>query len=105
MGLAKSDVLFTFPSPKFETAFIALAAPVPPLAIATMPETFVAVPLNVPANKDEVTLLAVISPAAKFPLPSLATTVLGILFVEVFKNCEPPGKVEIKVCTNAVVAI
>jgi hypothetical protein len=25
--------------------------------------------------------------------------------VDVFKNCEPPGKVEIMVCTNAVVAI
>jgi hypothetical protein len=70
-----------------------------------MPETFVAVPLNVPANKEEVTLLAVISPAAKFPRPSLATTVLGTLLVDVFKNCEPPGKFEMMVCTNAVVAI
>ena len=93
MGFAKSEVLLIFPIPKFVKAFIAFAAPVPPFAIATIPLTFVAVPLNVPANNVEVTLLAVISPAAKLPLPSLATTVFGILVDAVFKNCDPPGKV------------
>lgn len=86
MGLAKSDVLFTLPNPKFERALVALTAPVPPFEIATIPLTFVAVPLNVPANNVEVTLLAVISPAPKLPVPSLATTVLGTLLVDVFKN-------------------
>ena len=86
IGLAKSDVFSTFANPKLVLALVAFTAPVPPFAIATIPVIFVAVPLNVPANNVEVTLLTVISPAAKSPLPSLATTVLGILFVEVFKN-------------------
>jgi len=93
IGLAKSEVLFTLFNSKLALAFSAFVAPVPPFAKATIPLIFVAVPLNVPANKVEVTLLAVISPAAKFPLPSLATTVFGILVVAVFKNCDPPGKV------------
>ena len=42
--------------------------PVPPFAIATMPETFVAVPDNVP----------VMVPAVKFPLASLATIALAV---------------------------
>ena len=42
--------------------------PVPPFAIATIPETFVAVPDNVP----------VMVPAVKFPLASLATIALAV---------------------------
>ena len=84
--LSKSAVFSTFDNPKLALALVALTAPVPPFTIATIPLTFVAVPLNVPANNVEVTLLAVISPAPKLPVPSLATTVLGTLLLEVFKN-------------------
>ena len=93
IGFAKSVVLFTLFNSKLALAFSAFVAPVPPFPKATIPLTLVAVPLNVPANNVEVTLLAVISPAAKLPLPSLATTVFGILVDAVFKNCDPPGKV------------
>lgn len=85
-GLAISEVLFKFSNPKFVKAFNTFAAPVPPLVIGTIPLTFVAVPLNVPANNVDVTLLTVISPAAKLPLSSLATIVLGIFEEDVFKD-------------------
>ena len=67
-------------------------APVPPFAKATIPVTFVAVPLtvpdNVPTKVDPVTttplklpikVFAVITLPAKLPLASLITLALGVL--------------------------
>jgi len=93
IGFARSVVLFTLFNSKFALAFSAFIAPVPPFANATIPVTFVAFPVKVPTKDGDITLLAVISPAAKSPVPSLATTVFGILVDAVFKNCDPPGKV------------
>ena len=81
------------PRPKFETALVALAAPVPPFAIATIPVTFEAVPLNVPTKEFAVTVVAAIVVAliapenvfaviilpAKLPLASLITFAFGVL--------------------------
>jgi hypothetical protein len=64
---AKTFVPIT--NPKLVLALAAVEAPVPPFAIATIPETFVAVPNNVP----------VIVPAVKFPLASLATIAFAVL--------------------------
>ena len=93
MGFAKSVVLLTLPKPKFETAFIALAAPVPPFAIATIPVIFEAVPLKVPTKEFAVTVVAEIVVAliapekvfaviilpAKLPFASLITFAFGVL--------------------------
>ncbi len=43
MGLFKSEVFSTLPKPKLVRAAEAVVAPVPPLTIATTPETFSAV--------------------------------------------------------------
>ena len=57
--------------------FPVLATPVPPFAPATIPVTFVDVPIK----------LAVIVPALKLPVPSLFTIVFGeLLFVAAFAN-------------------
>ena len=92
--LSTSAVFSTFDNPKLALALVAFTAPVPPFAIATTPVTFVAVPLNVPANEFAVILvafkfdavmfvaltapekvLAVITLPAKFPLALLSTIV------------------------------
>ena len=65
--LSKSAVFSTFDNPRLALALAALTAPVPPLAIATTPVTFVAVPLNVPTNEFAVTLDAVIVVALTAP--------------------------------------
>ena len=89
IGFATSVVLSTLPNPKFALAFNALAAPVPPFKIATIPVTFVALPVSVP-EKFPTTELAVILVAltfpenvfavitllSKLPLPSLSTKAL-----------------------------
>ena len=88
-GLLASLVLLILPIPKFVLASIAVVAPVPPLAIATTPETFVAFPVTVPV-KLPVTLpvklpvtfpdkLELIFVAEKLPLPSRLTTALAKL--------------------------
>ena len=63
---AKTFVPIT--NPKFVLAPAAVIAAVPPFSIATIPETFVAVPDKVP----------VILPAVKFPLASLATIAFAV---------------------------
>ena len=87
IGLAKSVVLLTLFNSKLALAFKAFVAPVPPFAKATIPLTFVAVPLKVPTKDDAVILVAVILVAltapekvfavitlpAKFPLAFLIT--------------------------------
>ena len=86
-GLFKSEVLSIFPMPKLVRALLALLPPVPPFAIATTPETLVALPINEPETFP-VTLpvtLPVTSPikfeeitlALKFPLASLFTILLA----------------------------
>ena len=88
--LSKSAIFSTFDNPKFALAFVAFTAPVPPFTTATIPVTFVAVPLNVPTKEFAKTLVAaifvaltapenvfaVITLPAKLPLPSLFTKVL-----------------------------
>ena len=91
--------------PKFTLAFATFDAPVPPLAIATIPLTLLALPTNVPLNVPALTALAVITPAAKSVLPSLLTIVLATDNGVLFKAFEAPGMDETKLCTNAVVAI
>ena len=97
--LSKSVVFSTFDNPKFALAFVAFTAPVPPFTTATIPVTFVAVPLNVPDNdvaakfvviildaeisvalKLPENVFAVITLPAKLPLPSLSTNVFITLF-------------------------
>ena len=58
-----------FPSPRLVRAVAAVVEPVPPLATATVPVTFVALPVR----------LAVMVPALKFPNPSRATTAPAVL--------------------------
>ena len=105
IGFAASEVLFTFSIPRLTFAFVKLEAPVPPLAIATIPFTLVALPVNVPTNVPPTKELAVITPAAKSVLPSLLTIVLATDNGVLFKAFEAPGMDETKLCTNAVVAI
>ncbi len=105
IGFAKSVVLFTFPNPKFNLAFVSFTAPVPPFETKTIPFTLEAFPVKVPTKDGAVNLLAVISPAAKFPLPSRATIVLASLSEVVFNAFETPGMDETTLCTYAVVAI
>ena len=87
-GLFKSEVLSIFPMPKLVRALLALLAPVPPFAIATTPETLVALPIKEPVTFP-VTLpvtLPVTSPikfeeiilAVKLPEASLFTIVLAV---------------------------
>ena len=90
--------------PRLTLAFDKFEAPVPPLAIATIPFTLVALPVSVP-EKFPTNVFAVITPAAKSVLPSLLTIVFATDKGVVFKNSAPPGNAEIIVCTNAVVAI
>ena len=88
-GLLASLVLSIFPIPKFVLALVATLAPVPPLAIATIPETFVAFPVTVPVKLPvilpvtlPVTLpikLALIELALKSPFASLFTKALAKL--------------------------
>ena len=83
-GLLASLVLLIFPIPKLVLASIAVVPPVPPLANATIPETFVAFPVTVPVKFPVTfpvilpvtfpTKFALIVVAEKFPLPSLLTT-------------------------------
>ena len=76
-GLFKSEVLSILLRPKFVLAAVAELAPVPPLASATIPETFVALPVTVP--KILPVTLPVILPVTfpiKFPLNVLAVIVL-----------------------------
>jgi len=47
------------------------------LVIATIPLTFVALPVSVPTNVPPTKEFAVITPAAKSVFPSLPTMVLG----------------------------
>ena len=47
-GLFKSDVLFTLPNPKLDNAAVAELAPVPPFAMATTPDTLLALPVTFP---------------------------------------------------------
>ena len=68
------------PMPRFVRAAAGVVAPVPPLATATVPLTFVAVPVR----------LAVIVPAAKLPNPSRATTSFAV-FPEVPKLAQDGG--------------
>ena len=77
-GLSASAVFVTLFNPKLINACDNVFAPVPPLPIPTIPDTFVAVPLNVPTNDVAVTFVAVISDAAKFPEPSRVTIVFGM---------------------------
>ena len=68
-------------APKFVNAVAAVVAPVPPLAIATVPVTLPAVVAVVAFPVK----LAVIVPAEKLPLSSLFTMVLIVLiFVAAF---------------------
>ena len=76
-GLFTSLVLSTLDNPKFDLALEARFAPVPPLAIATTPETLVAFPDKLPIT------LPVIFPVTlpvtfpiKFPLKVFAVIVL-----------------------------
>ena len=88
-GLLASLVLSILPMPKFVLAFVAPLAPVPPLAIATIPDTLVALPVTVPVKlpvtlpvKFPVTLpikLALIELALKSPFASLFTKALAKL--------------------------
>ena len=91
MGLLMSATLSTLSNPKLALALVAFAAPVPPFAIATIPVTFVALPVNVPeklpttelavtvvALKLPEKVLAVITLPSKFPLPSRSTIVFGV---------------------------
>ena len=87
-GLFKSEVLSMLPSPKLIRALLALLPPVPPFAMATTPETLVALPISDPVTfpvrfpvrlpvtspiKFEVILLAI-----KLPEASLFTMVLAV---------------------------
>jgi hypothetical protein len=49
-GLLASLVLSMFPNPKFVLAFVLVDPPVPPFATATIPDTFVALPVTVPVK-------------------------------------------------------
>ena len=104
IGFASSEVLLTLLIPRLTLAFDKFEAPVPPLEIATIPFTLVALPVSVP-EKFPTNVFAVITPAAKSVLPSLLTIVFATDKGVVFKNSAPPGNAEIIVCTNAVVAI
>ena len=75
IGLLISETLSTLFNPKLALAFVALAAPVPPFKISTIPVTFVAVPVNVP-EKLPTTELAVILVALTFPEKVLAVITL-----------------------------
>ena len=76
-GLLASLVLSTLDNPKFDLALEAEFAPVPPLAIATIPFTFVALPVTVPVRFPVIfpVKLPVIFPI-KFPLNVFAEIVL-----------------------------
>ena len=77
-GLLTSDVLFIFPKPRLDKAAVALFAPVPPLAMATTPETLVAFPVTLPIKLPVTTpdKLPVTFPV-KFPIkPVVAVMVL-----------------------------
>ena len=80
--------------PKFTLAFATFDAPVPPLAIATIPLTLLALPTNVPLNVPALTALAVITPAAKSVFPSLLTIVFATDKGVLFKALETPGILE-----------
>ena len=96
-GLFASLVLSIFPIPKFVLAFVLVDPPVPPFATATIPDTFVALPVTVPVKFpiilpvtlpvtlpikfEEITL------ALKFPLASLFTILLAkFALVALFAN-------------------
>jgi len=89
IGFAISVVLSTLPNPKLALALVAFAAPVPPFKIATIPVTFVALPVSVPEKFPTTELavifvaltlpekvLAVITLPSKLPLPSRSTKAL-----------------------------
>ena len=76
-GLFKSEVLSILLRPKFVLAAVAELAPVPPLASATIPETFVELPVKVPVTlpvRFPVTLPVTFP--IKFPLNVFAVMVL-----------------------------
>ena len=76
IGLLTSLVLSIFPIPKFVLALLAVVAPVPPLATATVPDTLVAFPVTVPVKLPVIfpVTLPVTLPV-KFPLKVLAVMV------------------------------
>ena len=76
-GLLASLVLSTLDNPKFDLALEARFAPVPPLVIATIPFTFVALPVTVPVRFPVIfpVRFPVIFPI-KFPLNVFAEMVL-----------------------------
>ena len=91
-GLLASLVLSIFPIPKFVLAFVLVDPPVPPFATATIPDTFVALPVTVPVKLPVIlpVTLPVTSPikfeeitlALKFPLASLFTILLAKFALE-----------------------
>ena len=72
-----SNVFSTLFMPKFNLAFTASEAPVPPLPIATTPVTLVAVPVTFPVS-GPTNPVAVITPAAKLPFAALFTMALPV---------------------------
>ena len=66
MGLFRSLVLSTLPSPRLVLAPAAGVAPVPPFAMATVPVTFAALPLMLPVTFEPatVTILASVTLAS-----------------------------------------
>lgn len=84
-------VLSTLPKPNATLALRAFEAPVPPFAIATIPFTLLALPVNVPLNVPALMLFAVIVPAAKLLLSSLDTIVFGNANDVLFNAPETPG--------------
>ena len=87
-GLFKSEVFSIFPIPKLVRALLALLPPVPPFAIATTPETLVALPISEPVTvptRFPVTLpvtlpmiFEVMLLAIKLPEASRLTSVLAV---------------------------
>ena len=70
MGLFISEVLSTLSNPKLVLKPATVELPVPPLAIAIIPVTFVALPVNVPANTPFASLFTTVF--ARFVLVAVA---------------------------------
>ena len=70
MGLFISEVLSTLSNPKLVLKPATVELPVPPLAIAIIPVTFVALPVNVPANTPFASLFTTVF--ARFELVAVA---------------------------------
>ena len=82
MGLFKSLVLSTFPSPRLVLAAAAVVAPVPPLATATVPVTLAALPAMLPVTLEPatVTIFASVTEAsASLDVVTFASAIFAVV--------------------------